>query len=399
MKNGKGFGSIGLMAKAMMSLVGVLAFSVGMVDKNAHAVDIGTVYRKVLFVGDSITSHGPAAHLGWSGNWGMAASSEDKDYVHLFLARLVQSQNGVQPETIIGGGGGGKLTSKQTELPKYKAFAADMAVIQMGENDNTDVTVDGFQKPYERIIESIRAGNPNARVFCFAVFGGSAQKDAMIQDACKRFNATFVSLKELNANPLNRAGSENRFTNKGVNWHPGDRGMQAYADALWAAFSGKAVTPPQETKAESSQSALLFAEKWDGASGQKWDLKPNVEKLGDKSVLSVTAKEPGKQLFYSVNLPMEMIKGRQLVVETRVKGESISEKPKKWNGIRIGLKTDNAEGQINYPQLHLNVGTFDWTEVKWTYRVPDNVIAAKLQIGLANVTGTVYFDALKVSVE
>ena len=43
---------------------------------------------RYLFLGNSITLHGPAENIGWKGNWGMAASSADKDYVHLLLARI-----------------------------------------------------------------------------------------------------------------------------------------------------------------------------------------------------------------------------------------------------------------------------------------------------------------------
>lgn len=33
-------------------------------------------YRKVLFLGNSITKHGPKADIDWSGNWGMAATAD-----------------------------------------------------------------------------------------------------------------------------------------------------------------------------------------------------------------------------------------------------------------------------------------------------------------------------------
>ena len=55
---------------------------------------------KVLFLGNSITLHGPAEQIGWSGNWGMAASEAEKDYVHLLVARLSQAAQGV-PQVMV----------------------------------------------------------------------------------------------------------------------------------------------------------------------------------------------------------------------------------------------------------------------------------------------------------
>lgn len=42
----------------------------------------------MLFIGNSITLHEKAPSIGWDCEWGMAASSQDKDYVHQVLATL-----------------------------------------------------------------------------------------------------------------------------------------------------------------------------------------------------------------------------------------------------------------------------------------------------------------------
>ena len=49
---------------------------------------------KVLFLGNSITLHGPAPNIGWTGNWGMAASAREKDYVHLLIDRISNAADG-----------------------------------------------------------------------------------------------------------------------------------------------------------------------------------------------------------------------------------------------------------------------------------------------------------------
>ena len=55
---------------------------------------------KVLFLGNSITLHGPAPKIGWDGNWGMAASTREKDFVHVLLSRIAKSAGG-KPEVKI----------------------------------------------------------------------------------------------------------------------------------------------------------------------------------------------------------------------------------------------------------------------------------------------------------
>ena len=223
-------------------------------DKNSKPAWTGTTsggkadaakpatYRRILFVGDSITKSAPqVAKLGWAGNWGMAASAEDKDYVHLFLNRLAKEQGGDRPTYLVAGGRGGKIPDKVAVKQQFTDFKADLAIVQLGENDAENVTVEGFQRPYEEILQAIRAGNPEAKIICMGVWSppqGNPTKDKFIKAACQAYGATFADMSAANPKPENKAEAENRFSHKGVNWHPGDKGMEAYSQAIWSALTG-----------------------------------------------------------------------------------------------------------------------------------------------------------------
>ena len=56
-------------------------------EQRLTSAEGGAAFR-VLFVGNSITRHGPKPDIGWPWDWGMAASSIENDYVHLFMRML-----------------------------------------------------------------------------------------------------------------------------------------------------------------------------------------------------------------------------------------------------------------------------------------------------------------------
>nr|HPJ23025.1 hypothetical protein [Clostridia bacterium] len=51
---------------------------------------------RILFVGNSITWHPVKEEIGWLNEWGMAASSDDNDYVHITMRKIYERFPGAE---------------------------------------------------------------------------------------------------------------------------------------------------------------------------------------------------------------------------------------------------------------------------------------------------------------
>lgn len=200
---------------------------------------------KVLFLGNSITLHGPAPDIGWTGNWGMAASTEAKDYVHLLTADLAKAA-GTPPRTMVRNIADFErrhdtfdlATGLQTELE----FSADIVVVAIGENvppPATDEAKRKFATAFVRLLAALQQrGSP--AIFVRSSFWPDAVKDGIMRQASTEVGATFVDIAALGRNGANAARAERKIEHAGVAGHPGDQGMRAIADALFAAIQSRA---------------------------------------------------------------------------------------------------------------------------------------------------------------
>ena len=193
--------------------------------------------QKILFIGNSITKHAPKADIDWHGNWGMAATSEDKDYVHL-VAKALAAKQGATPETMVKNIAdfernhiGYDIAGKFADATGFKA---DLIILCIGENVPALKTPEAqakFQEQVTALLKTLKS-NPQAAIIVRSSFWANEAKDTAMRKACEAVGGTFVDITTLSKNEKNYARSERSFKFAGVANHPGDRGMASIAEAI-----------------------------------------------------------------------------------------------------------------------------------------------------------------------
>jgi len=199
---------------------------------------------RVLFLGNSITRHGPAPKIGWNDDWGMAASAKEKDYVHLVAAGLA-GLTGKAPEIRFA-----NIADFERGLATYdiaaslKAefeFKPTLVIVAIGENVaalQTEDTKEQFKSSLQKLLA--KAKTPGATIVVRSCFWADAAKDGILREACATAGGIFVDIGALGKDESNYARAERNFEHAGVAAHPGDKGMKAIAAAILAALQAPA---------------------------------------------------------------------------------------------------------------------------------------------------------------
>lgn len=200
---------------------------------------------KVLFLGNSITLHGPAPHIGWTGNWGMAASDPEKDYVHLLLDRITRAAGG-EPRVMVRNiadfeRGLGAFDIRE-KLKDELAFRPDVIIVAIGENASSPKTDEAraeFSAAFTSLLTELRQHGQPA-IIVRSQFWPDGEKDPLMKKASDEAGVRFLDISQLGSDATNFARAERRIEHAGVAGHPGDKGMKALADALWDALKKEA---------------------------------------------------------------------------------------------------------------------------------------------------------------
>ena len=195
---------------------------------------------RILFLGNSITLHPPRAEVGWTNNWGMAASAVEKDYVHI-LARSISGITKTSPVLMIENIADFERQYATYDLARLKKavdFKADTVVVAIGENVPPVGSEESKAKFRESVLKLLTALSiaSHPTIIVRSSFWPDKNKDEILRNVCAEVGGVFVDISALSKDESNYARSERSYAHGGVAAHPGDRGMQAIADALLAAM-------------------------------------------------------------------------------------------------------------------------------------------------------------------
>ncbi len=205
---------------------------------------------KILFLGNSITLHPPLIERGWKGNWGMAASAPDKDYVTLLTSRIRDLTGTplplvrVDPSRKNADGSPNLSDANVVNIAEilerqYASYDSaklraqldarpDLVVLQFGENVRMDsFDAAKFTACLKQLVGELQKTSNPTIFITSQIYGPNPQLDQIKQQIVAEDPAhrTFVDLSGFRQEPL-----YNGFLD-----HPSDRGMQFLADTLFAA--------------------------------------------------------------------------------------------------------------------------------------------------------------------
>lgn len=199
--------------------------------------------EKILFLGNSITFHPADVENGFLNACGMAASSEEFDYVHLLLNKFTEAAGGKTPASIIQNIADFERQHMDMDMDaffkQHIEFKADMLILAIGENVpalETEESKLAYKNGMNALLAIIKASGCS-QIVVRSCFWPDETKDIIMQKACEDAGGIWIDIGYLSKDETSYARSEREYKHDGIAGHPGDRGMQGIADAIWGAIS------------------------------------------------------------------------------------------------------------------------------------------------------------------
>ncbi|MBC8986056.1 SGNH/GDSL hydrolase family protein [Pedobacter sp. N36a] len=189
---------------------------------------------KVLILGNSITWHGAKPTVGWSGNWGMAASAVSKDFLHLLKSRIY----GLSPQTEFQFANIADSFERKfwkynaADFKKFSDWQPDLIVLEIGENINDTLAVKyELGKHLAHFSAELSEGKP-VKICLVGSFWPNQYIDQIMRSTALQNNWMYVDLQGLYKD-RNENTAIQQYQNQGVGMHPSDAGMEHIANRIW----------------------------------------------------------------------------------------------------------------------------------------------------------------------
>jgi len=209
--------------------------ALGQNAKDQKTFDPAKSGPRVLFVGNSITLHGPRPQIGWTNNCGMAASTRDKDYVHLLQKKITAVRPDAQCCLLQVAASFERAFFKEDwscerSFKWAREFKPDVIVLFFGANVPKDYDAGTISpapaRTFGEALDAFRTyldPEGKALVLFSQGFYIRPKLDAEKESVAKKRGDVFVNMEDVRA----RKDAHGRFN------HPGDLGMELIAERFW----------------------------------------------------------------------------------------------------------------------------------------------------------------------
>lgn len=216
-----------------------IAMVLCMCKKTLPPVNREYYFKNILFLGNATTLAPPNPLYQWYGNWGMAATVADSDYVHI----LTENFRGFNTQCIVSVKNIADFEfhfdsyDVDKELKATLSTKIDLVIIQI-EGSTFDFDHALYEQRYAALINYIKNAAPNASILAVGSFWSGRDDVNLIT---KKYYA-FTTLKSLNTDISNFAWG--LFPNLDVQSHASNKGMKAIANIIWASVDSIRKTRP-----------------------------------------------------------------------------------------------------------------------------------------------------------
>lgn len=219
---------------------------------NGEIVVKSVQYKKVLALGNSLTSHGYAENIGYYGDstWAMASTNKvTTTWTNHFqtILRQKQSDATVTPFNIAAWETNYMGVDLETLFTSHKGIEYDLIVIRAGENGTAG---DDYAQGVDRLVTFLRTTFPLADIIITDMFWHNSAKEAGFKEIAEKYNYPYISFGNITDRCLlgqMLMGRDNQFhpiTHNGVAGHCTDVCFFDFANILakalgYSQISGK----------------------------------------------------------------------------------------------------------------------------------------------------------------